>query len=222
MVLQGVPLDLGERGGRPPLRLRGAGMMVGVVEVSAGGHPSVVKFFRPIPVEDGDHLHLTLEDGRMHGLVLQDPVHMGYLAVKTMVDQLDGKQVEKRIPTGELVASRYENGRNLWSDALSLTSISTQVGTLTDVDADPIIDSGQVFALGQGGRMAAYELTTGQRIWELTLAGISTTTIGTEVARSRIEATPRPADCRVASSWRFLISSTDSAKGRYSTLPRSS
>jgi outer membrane protein assembly factor BamB len=79
--------------------------------------------------------------------------------------------------TGELVAYRYENGRNLWSDALSRTSISTQVGTLTDVDADPIIDSGQVFALGQGGRMAAYELTTGQRIWELTLAGISTPTV---------------------------------------------
>ncbi len=76
--------------------------------------------------------------------------------------------------SGELVAYRYENGRNLWSDALARTSISTQVGTLTDVDADPIIDDGRVFALGQGGRMAAYELLTGQRIWELPLAGIST------------------------------------------------
>jgi len=75
---------------------------------------------------------------------------------------------------GEVVAYRYENGRNLWSDALARTSISTQVGTLTDVDADPIIDSGRVYALGQGGRMAAYELVTGQRIWELSLAGIST------------------------------------------------
>jgi outer membrane protein assembly factor BamB len=76
--------------------------------------------------------------------------------------------------SGELVAYRYENGRQLWSDALSRTSISTQVGALTDVDADPIIDSGRVYALGQGGRMAAYELVTGQRIWELNLAGIST------------------------------------------------
>lgn len=76
--------------------------------------------------------------------------------------------------TGELVAYRYENGRTLWSDALARTSISTQVGILTDVDADPIIDRGRVFALGQGGRMAAYELVTGQRIWELNLAGIST------------------------------------------------
>ena len=76
--------------------------------------------------------------------------------------------------SGELVAYRYENGRTLWSDALAKTNISTQVGSLTDIDADPIIDSGRVYALGQGGRMAAYELVTGQRIWELNLAGIST------------------------------------------------
>jgi len=81
---------------------------------------------------------------------------------------------------GEVVAYRYENGRNLWSDALARTSISTQVGTLTDVDADPIIDDGRVYALGQGGRMAAYELVTGQRIWELSLAGISTPAIAGE------------------------------------------
>ena len=76
--------------------------------------------------------------------------------------------------SGELVAYRYENGRTLWSDALARTSISTEVGSLSDVDADPIIDRGRVYALGQGGRMAAYELLTGQRIWELNLAGIST------------------------------------------------
>ena len=51
------------------------------------------------------------------------------------------------------------------------------MGSLTDVDADPIIDRGRVYALGQGGRMAAYELVTGQRIWELNLAGISTPAI---------------------------------------------
>lgn len=82
--------------------------------------------------------------------------------------------------SGELVAYRYENGRTLWSDALAKTSISTSVGSLTDIDADPIIDSGRVYALGQGGRMAAYELVTGQRIWELNLAGISTPAIAGE------------------------------------------
>ena len=76
--------------------------------------------------------------------------------------------------TGELISYRYENGRQLWADALARTSLSTTVGVLTDIDADPIIDRGRVYALGQGGRMAAYELVTGQRIWELNLSGIST------------------------------------------------
>lgn len=82
--------------------------------------------------------------------------------------------------SGELTAYRYENGRQLWSDALARTSIATSVATLTDIDADPIIDRGRVFALGQGGRMAAYELVTGQRIWELNLAGISTPAVAGE------------------------------------------
>ncbi|MEL7706643.1 PQQ-binding-like beta-propeller repeat protein [Citromicrobium bathyomarinum] len=82
--------------------------------------------------------------------------------------------------SGELVAYRYENGRELWADALARTSISTEVGSLTDIDADPIIDGGRVYALGQGGRMAAYELVTGQRVWELNLAGISTPALAGE------------------------------------------
>lgn len=76
--------------------------------------------------------------------------------------------------SGELYAYRYENGRNLWGDALARTSFSVAVETLTDVDADPVIDRGRVYALGKGGRMAAYELVTGQRLWELTIAGVST------------------------------------------------
>lgn len=76
--------------------------------------------------------------------------------------------------SGELNAYRYENGRALWGDALARTSISMSVSTLTDIDADPVVDRGRVFAIGQGGRMAAYELVTGQRIWELNLTGIAT------------------------------------------------
>jgi outer membrane protein assembly factor BamB len=76
--------------------------------------------------------------------------------------------------SGELNAYRYENGRQVWQDALQRTSIRTSVSSLSDIDADPVIDNGQVFAVGQGGRMVALELTTGQRQWELNIAGIAT------------------------------------------------
>jgi outer membrane protein assembly factor BamB len=51
---------------------------------------------------------------------------------------------------------------------------SAPIHALTDIDADPVIDQGRVYAIGQGGRMVALELNTGQRIWELNIAGIAT------------------------------------------------
>jgi outer membrane protein assembly factor BamB len=76
--------------------------------------------------------------------------------------------------SGELTAYRYENGRTVWQDALTRTSISTAVATISDIDAEPVIDQGRVYALGQGGRMVALELNTGQRVWEINAAGLNT------------------------------------------------
>lgn len=76
--------------------------------------------------------------------------------------------------SGELNAYRYENGRQVWQDVLQRTGVTTTVSSLADIDADPVIDSGQVFAIGQGGRMVALDITSGQRLWELNISGIST------------------------------------------------
>jgi len=128
-----------------------------------------------VMTQDNQVFALSTEDGE---IIWQRAAASGQSGVFGVAAPAAGQgTVVAGFSSGELVAYRYENGRELWSDALARTSISTQVGTLTDVDADPIIDQGRVYALGQGGRMAAYELLTGQRIWELTLAGISTPTV---------------------------------------------
>jgi ribose transport system substrate-binding protein len=41
-----------------------------------------------------------MRKGQMHGIVLQNPYNMGYQAVKTMVDHLDGKPVPAVVDTG--------------------------------------------------------------------------------------------------------------------------
>ena len=51
--------------------------------------------------------------------------------------------------SGELNAYRYENGRLVWQDQLQRTSIRTSVASISDVDASPVIDNGQVIAVGQ-------------------------------------------------------------------------
>lgn len=55
--------------------------------------------------DSSERLVQGLEAGEIHGLVLQDPINMGYLGVKTMVKHLQGEKVEKRIDTGSRVAT---------------------------------------------------------------------------------------------------------------------
>jgi ribose transport system substrate-binding protein len=47
----------------------------------------------------------SLGAGRIDALVVQDPVRMGYLGVKTMVAHIKGEKVERRIDTGVRVVS---------------------------------------------------------------------------------------------------------------------
>jgi ribose transport system substrate-binding protein len=55
--------------------------------------------------DSSPRLNMALEKGYIKGLVLQDPINMGYLGVKTLVAHLQGEKVEKRIDTGSSVAT---------------------------------------------------------------------------------------------------------------------
>ncbi len=67
------------------------------------GWAGKVKF---VGFDASDTLAKGLADGHLDGLVLQDPVNMGYLGVKTMVAHLKGQPVEKRIDTGVRLVTR--------------------------------------------------------------------------------------------------------------------
>ncbi len=46
-----------------------------------------------------------LKDGHIHGLVLQDPINMGYMGVKIVVAYLRGEQVPEHVDTGSEVVT---------------------------------------------------------------------------------------------------------------------
>ena len=61
-----------------------------------------VKF---IAFDPSDSLVEAMKDGSCSGIVLQDPVQMGYQAVKTLVANIHGEKAEDFISTGEYVAT---------------------------------------------------------------------------------------------------------------------
>mgnify|MGYP001057915641 FL=1 len=62
-----------------------------------GGLAGTVTF---VGFDSSEKLVEALRSGAIHGLILQNPMKMGYLGVKTLVAHLRGETVEKRIDTG--------------------------------------------------------------------------------------------------------------------------
>jgi len=67
------------------------------------GWAGKVKF---IGFDASDTLAKGLADGHVDGLVLQDPVNMGYLGVKTLAAHLRHEQVQPRVDTGVRLVTR--------------------------------------------------------------------------------------------------------------------
>ena len=158
---------------------------VAAIDASNGGLVWQVRPGGPLrgsPTVAGEALYVMSQDNQIYSLKTADGTPNWNQAASLEIAGVFGVAspafaqgtIVAGFSSGELDAYRYENGRIVWQDALARTSIRTSVSSLSDIDADPVIDNGQVIAIGQGGRMVGMELITGQRMWELNLAGIAT------------------------------------------------
>lgn len=75
------------------------GMLLALIDEKLAGKVHFVAFDSDPSIIQG------MKNKYVDGVVLQDPVRMGYLAVKAMRSHLKGEKVEKRIKTGETLAT---------------------------------------------------------------------------------------------------------------------
>jgi ribose transport system substrate-binding protein len=76
-----------------------AGMLLALQDVGRAGKVTFVGF-------DWSSLFLEpLRKGELGGFVVQNPVNMGYLSVKTMVEHLQGRPVPKHVDTGVMMVT---------------------------------------------------------------------------------------------------------------------
>lgn len=70
------------------------GMLLALQDIGLAGNLTFIGF------DATEMLVTALRDGQLHGLVVQNPMRMGYLGVRTMVEHLQGQTVDKLIDTG--------------------------------------------------------------------------------------------------------------------------
>jgi ribose transport system substrate-binding protein len=71
-----------------------AGMLLALQDIGKAGKITFIGF------DTSDTFTTAMRNKQLQGFVVQNPFNMGYLGVRTMVEHLQGKQVEKRIDTG--------------------------------------------------------------------------------------------------------------------------
>jgi ribose transport system substrate-binding protein len=76
-----------------------AGMLLALQDIEKAGKVKFVGFDASQQFVD------AMRAGQLHGIVVQNPFKMGYLGVKTMVDHLAGKPVDKRVDTGVMMVT---------------------------------------------------------------------------------------------------------------------
>lgn len=76
--------------------------------------------------------------------------------------------------SGELYAFRVENGYLLWSDVLEAGGNRDTLATLPHIRSNPVIDFEKAFVVSHGGPLVAFDIKTGERVWEKRVGSIST------------------------------------------------
>lgn len=77
-----------------------AGMLLALQDIGKAGKVSFVGFDTSQTFID------AINTNQLHGIVVQNPFNMGYLGVKTMVDSLLGRPVNKKIDTGVMLVTK--------------------------------------------------------------------------------------------------------------------
>ncbi len=71
-----------------------AGMLLALQDIKKAGKVVFVGFDKNATLID------AMREGQLQGIVVQNPINMGYLSIKTMIEHLRGQSVEREIDTG--------------------------------------------------------------------------------------------------------------------------
>lgn len=138
---------------------------------------------RGAPLVFGDRVFAISIDNKLHALAAVDGSDLwnfsglqevaGYVGGNSPAGS--GDVIVAPFTSGELVSLRIDNGRPAWNESLvGQRGEMRAFGNLADIRGRPVIDRGQVFAIGSAGTLTAIDLRTGQRHWERGISGNQT------------------------------------------------
>ncbi len=75
---------------------------------------------------------------------------------------------------GDLIAFSAGSGQRFWNESLASSRAGASVANLNAIAGRPVISGGQVYAISNAGRMAAFDLKSGAETWSREFSGNQT------------------------------------------------
>jgi outer membrane protein assembly factor BamB len=125
-----------------------------------------------VPLIDGQLLALSQADGKRVWAYQGTAPDAGVLGLPSPAFA-DGIIVAG-FGTGDLAAIRASTGASIWTDSLASNTGRNSLIDIPSIRGLPVIDQGQVFAIGLGGLMVAIDLRSGRRVWERDIGSAET------------------------------------------------
>ncbi len=139
--------------------------------------------FRNAPIVAGDLVVAVSVNNRTYALNMADGAlrwqHSGINEVTSLLGGASPVATEDTIyvtySSGEVFALRRANGNVIWGDSL-LTSgaTSSALPGMADIKGQPVLARGRLFIASHGGQVAAYDVRTARRVFDLEIASINT------------------------------------------------
>lgn len=131
--------------------------------------------FHSAPTIVDGRVYLSTDDNELMAFNAEDgSVEWTYRAIAETARLLTapspavlGDVVIAPFSSGEVVALRAQNGSVLWSDSLTRAGGLTPLSSINDIAASPVVMGDHVYAVSHSGIMAAFDIRTGERVWNL-------------------------------------------------------
>tara|TARA_Y100000590_G_scaffold395284_1_gene475150 strand:+ start:1193 stop:2497 length:1305 start_codon:yes stop_codon:yes gene_type:complete len=137
---------------------------------------------RSAPIISGNYVLVISKDNRLYTYNLENGnliwTHEGLEQISTFMGS-SSPVVSKGIvivtySSGEIYAIKLSNGSVIWNDNVSTLVEKKSLENISDIRGNAVIQGNVVYVISHNGKMLAFDLNNGKRIWESNIGGIQT------------------------------------------------
>jgi outer membrane protein assembly factor BamB len=132
-------------------------------DAAVGGAPTVMDGVVYVVARDASAWAIRASDGRVQWQLPGTPSPSGVTGVSAPA--ANGTTVVFPFASGELVTALKKSGLNLWTAKVAGARLGRAYASVTDLTGDPVIVGNVVYAGSSAGKLGAFDLSSGDRIW---------------------------------------------------------